>query len=393
MKAKLLLPLFLLLGALSATAQTKPATYRLSSQIETQIKTDTVPWKHQKGAWEYSFGGHYLQALQAWDAQYPTMRRQVTAQDSTLFKTHAPSPAKAYLVEKAKKHQLFVINEAHHTAEHRAFTQSLLADLYKQGYRYLGLEALDQTDSLINQRQYPVQESGYYTKEPQMGSLVREALRLGYTVFGYDAEGNGKEREINQARNIQKMLQKDPKAKMVIHCGFDHVNEGPSQAWEKAMAGRLKEFTGLDPFTVDQESLTPTSAPRFDEPFLQLSNAPYPAVYLQKDTKQPFTGSGSQRTVDVVVVHPKTKLVKGRPGWVWLKDRKPYKLSARKITIGYPALVLAYKQSEAGKAVPMDIIEIRKAQNMPALALPKGEYRLVLQNGAGQQQTLPIQVK
>jgi hypothetical protein len=393
MKAHLFLLLFLVLGTLSAIGQTKPVPYRLSNQIETQLKTDTVPWKYQKGAWEFSFAGHYLQALQAWDSQYPTMMRKVTAKDSALFKTYAPSPAKAYLVEQAKKHQLFIINESHHNPLHRAFTQSLLADLYQQGYRYLALEALDQNDSLINQRKYPLQESGYYTKEPQMGNLIREALRLGYTVFGYDSEGNGREREIGQARNIQRMLQKDPKAKMLIHCGFDHVNEGPSPAWEKAMAGRLKEFTGLDPFTVDQESLTPTSAPRFDEPFLQLSNVPYPAVYFHKTTKAPFTGIGSERTVDAVVVHPKTKLVNGRPSWLWIDGRKPYKLTSKQITIGYPVLALAYKQGEAFNAVPLDAVEIHNAQNIPALALPRGFYKVVLCSASGKEQAITIQVK
>ncbi|GAA4310595.1 hypothetical protein [Nibribacter koreensis] len=393
MKAHLLLPLFLVLGTLSASAQTKPDTYRLSGQIDQQIKTDTVPWKHQKGAWEYSFAGHYAQALQVWDAQYPTMRRKVSGQDSALFKTYTPSPAKTYLLEQAKKHQLFIINESHHNPLHRAFTQSLLADLYQQGYRYLALEALDQNDGLLNQRKYPVQTSGYYTKEPQMGNLIREALRLGYTVFGYDSEGNGREREIGQARNIQQMLQKDPKAKMLIHCGFDHANEGPSPAWEKAMAGRLKEFTGLDPFTVDQESLTPTSAPRFDEPFLQLSKVPYPAVYFNKTTKAPFTGTGSERTVDVVVVHPKTKRINGRPHWVWLEGRKPYKLTKKQITLGYPVLALAYKAGEPANAVPVDVVEIENALDAPALALPRGTYKVVLCSASGKEQSMTIQVR
>ncbi|WP_156180728.1 hypothetical protein [Rufibacter radiotolerans] len=393
MKANLLLPVFFLLGILPGAAQTKPDPYRLASQIETQIKTDTLPWKYQKGAWDYSYGGHYLQALQTWHAQYPSMRHEVTAQDHALLALYTPVLAKAYLLEQAKKHKLFIINEAHHNPQHRAFTQSLLADLYKQGYRYLGLEALDQTDSLINQRKYPIQESGYYTKEPQFGNLIREALRLGYTVFGYDAQGNGKEREIGQARNIQQVLQKDPKAKILVHCGFDHVNEGPSQAWEKAMAGRLKEFTGLDPFTVDQESLTPTSASRYDEPFLQLSTALFPAVYLKKENKQPFTGANGNRQVDAVVVHPKTRLTNGRPAWLWIEGRKPYKLTGKQITVGYPSLALAYKQTEPGNAVPMDVVEISNAQNIPALALPKGAYKVILRGTTGQEQSFSVQVK
>lgn len=75
-------------------------------------------------------------------------------------------------------------------------------------------------------------------------------------MFGYEATGgeNGKEREIAQARNIIRFIDQNPHGKLLIHCGHDHVIEGmpSSRAWEKAMAGRLKEYTQIDPFTIDQ---------------------------------------------------------------------------------------------------------------------------------------------
>ncbi|MFC6996342.1 hypothetical protein [Rufibacter roseus] len=392
---KLLLALIVVfLLSFSVKAQTDQPPYRLSAELQRQIEQDTVPWKMQKAAWAYSFMGDYPKALEAWATQYGNMNRKVTAQDSATFAAYTPRNATEYILQQAPQEQILIINEAHHNPLHRTFTQSLLEDLHKQGYRYLGLEGLYQQDSLINQRKYPVQESGYYAKEPQFGNLIREAMRLGFTVFGYDAEGNGKVREIGQARNIQKVLQRDPKAKIILHCGFDHINEGPSQAWEKAMAGRLKEFTGIDPFTIDQEAYTETSDNRFDQPFFQLSRLDYPAVYVHKDTGKPFAGSGQYRTVDAVVVHPRTTYVSGRPNWLWFGGkRKSYQIPPAKIKLGFPCLVMAYKAGENELAVPMDVVEFNSAQDIKPLVLPKGSYRVKLKDSTGKEQELQVRVK
>jgi hypothetical protein len=52
--------------------------------------------------------------------------------------------------------------------------------------------------------------------------------------------------------NIAKMMKANPKAKFLIHCGYDHLNEGiPGIAsWEKH--ARVTEMTGINPFTIDQ---------------------------------------------------------------------------------------------------------------------------------------------
>jgi len=127
----------------------------------------------------------------------------------------------------------------------------------------LGLEAI--ADSTINERNYAIQESSYYTKEPEYGNLISEARRLGFNLYGYEAsEGkNGKEREIEQAKNIKKFMQAHQNGKYIIHCGFDHVFENEVKNWEKAMAGRLKEYTSIDPFTIAQVKFSEKSKSEF----------------------------------------------------------------------------------------------------------------------------------
>jgi hypothetical protein len=56
----------------------------------------------------------------------------------------------------------------------------------------------------LNQRGYPIADSGFYTNEPIYAEMVRTALRLGYTVVAYDAEnaGVGDPRESAGAENL-----------------------------------------------------------------------------------------------------------------------------------------------------------------------------------------------
>lgn len=51
--------------------------------------------------------------------------------------------AKETVLEVSKSAQILIINEAHHQPSHRQFTKGLLADLYANGYRHFGVEALD----------------------------------------------------------------------------------------------------------------------------------------------------------------------------------------------------------------------------------------------------------
>ena len=180
----------------------------------------------------------------------------LSVNDSLYFEKFKPTNAKDYIINRSKKERVIIINEAHNNSRHRVFTTSLLKDLYKNGYRYLGVEALE--DTLINKRKFPNLESGsLYLHESQYSNLIKEALDLGFTLFNYEytyVKGKtGKDREIEQAENIAKMMALHPNDKFLIHCGYDHVNEGiPGiKSWEKAMAGRLSDRTGVNPFTID----------------------------------------------------------------------------------------------------------------------------------------------
>lgn len=364
-----------------ALLQTQSETYQFSKDIATKIEKDTLPWRYQLGATDYSISEYYQKALETWDKNGGGVR-QLSKEDSLYFSSFKAQNAKDYIVNRSKTEKVIIINEAHHNARHRVFTQSLLQELYENGYCFFGLEALD--DSLINQRKFPVLESGYYTREPQMANLIVEAIKIGFTVFGYEAdEGlNGKERELAQAENIAKIMVKNPNAKFLIHCGYDHVIEGTpgNKSWEKAMAGRLKEKTGVDPFTIDQVAYSEKGEVKFLSPYILLANADKPVIMVNESGKT-FNGSSTNDQTDCRIIHPKTVFENNIPNWLAMNGkRKKYFFPSSKIS-EFPVLILAYRKNEFEQnGVPAAIIEVIEPEDKADLYLDKGNYTLLLKN-------------
>ncbi|MDR0795405.1 MAG: hypothetical protein LBE79_05020 [Tannerella sp.] len=378
-KTEFLSILFLLVTA-NIVAQSKNFEYRFSIDIDNAIEKDTVLWKYQMGANEYSFVGNYQKTLETWDKNGVGIPK-ITEEDSLCFIGFAPVNAKDYIIERSKNEQIIIINEAHTYPNHRTFTHSLLQGLYDNGYRYLGLEAL--FDTIINERKYPIIESGYYTKEPEFGNLIYTALNIGFTLFGYDYfEQGGKEREIAQSRNIVNFLEKHPHSKVLIHCGHDHVIKGTPNnvSWEKAMAGRLKEYTQINPFTIDQTQYAEKSDKKNTHPYIAMVNKDFPVILIDENENL-FNGKKGNDQVDVRIIHPETQYINNRPNWLLsVGNRKEYHLESSKVT-QYPLLVLAYRKNEFdNNGVPADIVEILENENIPSLILDKGSYEIIMKD-------------
>jgi len=351
-------------------------------------------------AWELSYIGEYKKVLEKWDKddREPHALTQNQVKDFLKYK---PVDAKDFIIQKAKTEQIIILNEAHQQPYHRVFTTSLLADLYKQGFRYFGAETISEWDSVLNKRKYPTLNSGYYTQEPCYGNLVREALRIGYTVFTYESTRIKTDsaginlREVDQAMNIKKVLDKDPKAKILIHCGFDHLVETPYFSWGKAMAGRLTEYTGINPFTIDQIRMTERSSDKFENSYFKMTNLDYYAFFVDS-TNKIFNGPETNKEYDARVYHPRTKWLNGRPHWMFENNREPFNV-IEKITISFPCLVFAYLadenlevKKESDKPIPFDLIELKDKSDNKALSLKKGKYNIIIQDKKGKEKKLNV---
>jgi len=380
-----------LLAAAGASAQTTPATpYRFSADIKASQQGE-APARNQFAAWDYSRIGEHQAALAAWDQDFGG-RQTLAPADSQAFAASRPTDAVKYILEQAHTARVVIINEAHHNARHRVFAASLLPRLARLGFRYFGAEGIDAADSLLNQRKYPVLRSGFYVTEPCYGNLLRSAASAGYRLFGYDAmpAGGPAARELAQAQNIQKVLAADPKARVVIYCGFDHVNEGPRGMYgQPAMAARLRELTGIDPLTIDQTQLSESSVPTAGQPLYHRLQAQGSSVFVNVQEKGLHLVHAG-KTADLSVYHPPTRYKAGRPDWLLTPGKKLVPV-ASKVNIAFPCLVQAYPVGEdASQAVPVDVVELESAQDTKALVLARGAYMVLIRNRQGQTQTLTL---
>jgi hypothetical protein len=153
------------------------------------------------------------------------------------------------IAELARDRRIVMVNEAHHDAHTRELTLALLPRLRAMGFTYFAAEALDERDTSLMKRGYPVRSSGSeYLHEPLYGDIVREAIKLGYVIVPYDSAGaTTQNREDGQAKNLyERVLAKDPKARLFVHAGYAHIDKQTGRLGAvKPMAMQLRELSGI----------------------------------------------------------------------------------------------------------------------------------------------------
>lgn len=162
-------------------------------------------------------------------------------------------------LKKCKEYDIVLFNEAHHKPLHRLFLKKKLKKLYKIGFRYFFIEAL--YDKEINERKYPIIKS-LSIKEPSFGLLIREAINLGFKIYGYETRGTrGDNREIEMFKNISSKLQK-LKGKSILLGGYSHI-ANPIPEVDVITLGQLlnKEFKTL---SIDQTTYTEEYDPKME---------------------------------------------------------------------------------------------------------------------------------
>lgn len=177
-----------------------------------------------------AFAGDHTMAAVYQQKSYDTISGRIIEEiEDTISKLRNIQyiPAKEAIISIASHYRAIMIDESHAKSVHRAFTYSLLEDLYKQGYRYLAMEALNNYSNKYLDSANVF--TGYYVMESVMGELVRKALQLGYMLIPYEdtlaAEHTISQRDSIQAANISNVFKKDPSAKVIVHGGRAHLSE------------------------------------------------------------------------------------------------------------------------------------------------------------------------
>ena len=285
-----------------------------------------------------------------------------------------------------EKEQVVIISEAHHKPQHRIFTADMLNVFYEKGYRYLGLETLTPNfvdpskclmDTMINERGYALNSplSGFYTREPQMGNMVRKAISLGMTVFGYEYTGGELDRDLGQAKKIAEYMADHPEGKILIHCGWYHAIESnyPKYEGTNYMAYHLKQITGIDPLTIYQDALSEKRKLE-ESPYYRTLDAVEVSV-LVDDKGDVFNGKIGTDHFDILVYHPEPSYKKNRPDWLYKESLKEVYEEYKGREEDYPIIVEAYKLEEEN-GVPVDRVEYMEITEKKPLLLELGKYRI-----------------
>lgn len=330
--------------------------------------------------------GNYLDALKYADALYGQSSIGKPPNVSRLEGYESVDALDAIL-RASDAAQIILINEAHHVPQHRAFTYELLKALRRKGFTHFAAETLSEEDTSLNERGYPKRMTGYYTNEPLYGELVRVALKLGYRVVPYEWTGEytPDNREQGQAKNlVDRILKESPKARILVHAGYAHIEESGTLVGAKTMAQRLKEITGIDPFTIDQTEMTQRSSPEYEHPLYRYLTGKKlisrPTIYRNARGEWWALIKGK---VDATLFHPRSVYRGGRPTWASLgTDRRPYRLPGNICGSAARCLVRARFEAESDDAVAVDQVEAITGQANAVLMLPAGEFVLEVKDAA-----------
>ena len=327
-----------------------------------------------------SFVGNHAAAL-----SYMDSRLELRPNPPRDFPSPVTSvPAAEFVIEKARNHQTVMVNERHHASSDRLLTMELLAPLAEQGFRYFAIETGWNGDP-INARGYPIPDTGYYVNDVVFAEVVRSAIELGYQIIAYEIEDEQRsstdpvsqvnrqdQREWWQAKNIAtRVFEIDSEAKLLVHVGYDHLRESGTDTWAP-MAHHLRQFTGLDPLTIDQTVLSERSRSELEHPLRirarELGLLGEDVIVLV-DSEGKLVGS--REGIDISVFGITTRYANGRPTWMDMGDRRQETDFDTPECKGRTCIVEARRAGFADE-VPLDRVEVTSAERT-TLYLPPGE--------------------
>jgi hypothetical protein len=331
-----------------------------------------------------SFAGASDEAQATFDAIGPMLGAPAPAPAgaSPAIAWAAARDAVGGIIEQARSRQIVILNEAHHVPSQRAFAMQLARELRKIGYTYLAVEALAPAPLA---KGYFTAASGYYVAEPTFANFLRDAQQQKWTLVPYEykfddlglnAGDNVGGRELGQVDNlVKRILANDPKGKIFIYAGYDHVREKavPGDTW---MAAYLRERTGIDPLTIDQSQL-----------FAHPGNGAHP-LYAQVAAKDrsgkpfmlarvgvPEVVGKYKGEVDMQVIHPPYPVVPATGRAQWMSSVAG--LTPRAIPSGlWPAtgrrLIEARRTGAPADEIALDAVLAVAGQKAPMMMVPAG---------------------
>jgi hypothetical protein len=320
---------------------------------------------------------------------FPFDNRVQTPVTLPLASDWVAADAATEIAKLATDRRIVLINEAHHDAHTRELTLALLPKLRAEGFTYFAAEALGNNDTELMKRGYPIATSGSeYLHEPVYGQIIREAIRLGFKVVGYESDADAlADREAGQAQLLYRQVFKnDPKARLFVHAGYAHIDKAVGNLGKniKPMAMQLKQLTGFDPLSIDQTRWRDIGPMPKKDLYNQLSAAfpvDKPSVLLSRQNGSVWASDPERHDVDVIL--PPSGHQR-RPHWLSLGDtRQTRVISSEMCQRQLPCVVEARYANESDDAIPADRYVFRADNNINTLYLWPGQYKVITRDREG----------
>lgn len=337
-------------------------------------------------------------ALAAWDLAFPNTR---PGPDMDLTGATARD-ALEEIVEASRGRRIVILNEAHHVSHNRRFAERVAVALAAEGFNVFAAEAFQQ--GWPPAKSGPVTSAdGLYLLDPVYAELLRVVRGAGYRLAAYEQRDDQEApdnatpaertaaREEAQADNLIALALRDPKARVLVYCGFGHLIESPSPRGERMFAARLKAKTGADPLTIEQARGKPVLDPEKDDPVVRAVSTKFGSyqslVVRQADGTMVTTAGAGWMAADLEVFHPREPDMNGRPAWTSRDGRRLYlMLDWTKLPPGDQRLLQAIPEAElklSKAAVPADQYPLRPAARHGALYLRPGRYVVRVETPTG----------
>lgn len=287
-----------------------------------------------------------------------------------------PRDAKEFILNQTQNQDVVMFNENHMNPENRIFFASMLESFRNQGFDAIAFEALAYEDSIFIEN-VPTLKSGFYTREPEFGNLLRKAKELGFEIFSYENNLETELKGIDQA-NFRDSIQAENlkeiylnHKKLLVFAGHGHIEEKQRNEW-KTMAQRFYEITNVNPLTVEQAI------------FSDLGNASWrnnvrenifsPSVFINSENKGWTVSDGF---FDIQVFFPKND------NW-YKENRIPFIFEFKEGL--QENIIQIYKSTDdiSQNPVPVAIQEIFRNKNNEFYLPAKGDYELVVLTEYGQ---------
>lgn len=289
----------------------------------------------------------------------------------------------------AASRRIVMINEAHHDPHTRLLTLALLPRLRGLGFTHFAAEALDEKDTGLTRRGYPLVASGSeYLREPLYGDIVREAIRLGFVIVPYESFDKTQQvRESGQAGNLyRRVFVADPAARLFVHAGYAHVDKATGRLGDdvRPMAMELKRLSGFDPLSIDQTQFRGVDPARQSQNYRQLIASFHPVkatVLLSRGDGTPW--SANPQRYDVSVILPQTSDTP-RPDWLRRdRQRHAWPIDTTLCARTRPCVIEARPADEPDDATPADRYTLLDSHARAALYLRPGKYRMRAWDASG----------